>query len=109
MAYDDPALKYALELLGTDAEVHAGTAMLAAKYVELHGLVVPEYSERKGPKTEVRFSCFGCEYHRHKDGHGGRKYLCAQPSIVEKFGSPQYTCTSNAMAPEGLCPYLGGT
>jgi hypothetical protein len=111
-AEDAQALHYALKLLGTDAEIPAGTAMLAARYVELRKLTDLRKPDppgtRKGPKTEVRHSCFGCEFHRYEDGHGGRRYLCAEPTVLEQHGTPQYTCTSNAMAPQALCPYLDG-
>jgi len=63
------------------------------------------YAKRHGPRVEVTYSCMGCLHHRFEDGHGGRRYLCAVPTIVEQYGEPQYTCTSNASAPLNLCPY----
>jgi len=62
------------------------------------------YARRFGPSVHIDYSCRGCVYHRYEDGHCGRRYLCAEGSIVERYGEMQYTSTTKAMAPD-WCPY----
>jgi hypothetical protein len=62
-------------------------------------------AKRKGPSIETRYYCHDCEYHQVQEGHCGRANLCAAPSVIEQYGEPQYTCTTDGQAPQFICPY----